>query len=358
MIIFIVLWIVAITLVCTTQCYAWLLLPYGVFLVEELVFYYLGKELLFSNADRVETLYDMVSIGQSYLGNVDDNLTEGYYTNEIPVGPRQAEQQKFDHILSLLQAQPGEVILNMGCGACNFEIFCKQRGIRMIGVSLSTEQKRICKSKGAEMIVGDFTKFNPELVGIADHIITIGTFEHIVGEGGISLSAYKSKANKVSDVFKMYRRYFKPNGRKHRIVCSVLHQNNKYMNDWAMVPLHRGVGGIYFLDDPEFSAAWAAQKAGYSVTYWKDYSRHYYMATILDPKHFGNTASPFGFASLFFLAGIFDPYIMYLWWFSVFGSWMYMWDGQYHFANNPKYSLAPVGQRPCPLYYGVFETSV
>ena len=355
--IFIVLWTAAVALVAVTGNWAWLLLPWAVFLVEELVFYYLGKELLFSNASRVETLYDLIGISQTYIGNTDDNLTEGYYKDEQPIEPRQAERQKFAHILELLQAKPGDVILNMGCGACNFESFCRERGIRMIGVSISTEQQRICESKNVEMIVGDFTKFIPSLVGVADHIITIGTFEHIVGDvGGTGLPAYKSKANKVSDVLRMYRKYFKQNGQKHRIICSVLHQNVANVDDLALWTVQRGACCIYFLDKEGFDAASAAERAGYSVTYWKDYSWHYFQATVRDPKHFGNPAKVFGVPSLLLvLSGLLNPYMLYLWWLEISGCWMYQFDGSYHLAADPKYSLASPGRRPCPLYYGVFE---
>ena len=233
----------------------------------------------------------------------------------------------------------------------------------MIGVTISSQQKDICLSKEIKTVLSDFTKFDKNLVGIADHIITIGTFEHIVATdttsnigGGISLNAYKAKANKVSEIFSMYKQYFKAESKQKKILCTVLHQNKKNINDWAMTVLNRGGASIYFLDDENYNAAYAAKKAGYNVTYWKDYTKHYYMATVLDKKHFGRSSTFLSQSSIIlFILGLLNPYFMYFFWYSTFGCWMYMFDGKYHFASNPKYTLEEQNNIPCPLYYGVFE---
>ena len=363
LILFAYLWIAAIVMVVKTGSYIWLIIPYVVFLIEEIWFYATDQELLFSSHDRTETFYDIALIGTKLGSKTDDNYSEGYYVDaegreDYTVSPRQAENQKFAKILELIGAKKGNTILNMGCGTCTFETFCTSRGIKMISVTISSEQKRLCEEKGEQALLWNYHKFNPELVNMADHIICMGTTEHIQTGAFNSLPAYERKVNYTAKLFKMFQRYFKNNGRPHNIFFSGLHQNESCIHDWALMPLQRCYGGLYFLDREDLDARAAAQKAGYTVTGWSDQTKSYFMPSKLDPNHFGNPSAFFSrSAILLFLFGLIYPYAMYTWLYTVFGVWMYMFDRKLHFARSGRddLTLETKGQVPCPLYWGVFQ---
>ena len=362
LVLFAYFWFAAIVMVSTTRNFLWLLLPYLAFIIEEMLFYATNMELMFSGADRTATFYDIALLGQKLGSDVtDDNYSEGYYVNlegkeDYSVSSRQAENQKFAKILELIGAERGDTILNMGCGTCTFEAFCHTRGIHMIGITISSEQKKLCEKKGEEAVIWNYHHFNEDLVNTADHIICMGTTEHIQTGAANSMRAYEKKVEVSAKIFKTFQRYFKKDGKQHNL--SGLHQNKACIHDWALMPLQRCYGGLYFLDTDGLDARAMARKSGYTVTHWADHTKDYFMPSKLDPNHFGNPSPFFSKSSIMlFLVGLLYPYAMYTWVYTVTGCWMYMFDQKLHFhrPGENDFTLETPGKVPCPLYWGVFS---
>jgi hypothetical protein len=247
----------------------------------------------------------------------------------------------------------------MGCGNAPFEEYCKKRGIHMTGVTISEQQALYNRNNGHDVVCWNFMKFNKDFVGKYDHIIFLGSLEHLETGPVNSLEAYKRKHDKVSELFATCQQYFKESSKQKKIFLSCFHMHKDYINDWECIPLQGSMGGQYFLDEDDKNAFSAAHDAGYNIVHKSDESYAYYMATVLDPSHFGTPARFFSFSSIVtLLLSIVYPFSIYIWIYLVFGLWMWQFDGNVHFASNPEYSFGDKknnGKVPCPLYYGVFQ---
>jgi len=359
--VFAFLWTAALVLVALTRRPAYLLLPLLVFLVHELVFFATGQTLLFRSNDLTQNFYDLALLGKHVGATTDDNYSEGYYGEGEERTPREAEDAKFARFLELMGAKPGDVVLNMGCGTCTFDAFCKARGIRTIGVTLSAEQTALCASKGVEAVQANYNDYIPALAGVADHVVAAGSFEHINQNGGPASwrASYERKVCDTAAILRSYRRYLKP-GQRGRILVTVLHQNPAHTQDWALALLQRTFGGLMFLDAPELDVRAAGAAAGLRTVAWEDHTRDYFLATVRDANHFGRPvpfAHPAALAML--VGGVVYPYLWVMWAYGVLGAWMYMFDGRYHVvginANNEDFKLLPRARAPNSLQWAVFD---
>jgi cyclopropane-fatty-acyl-phospholipid synthase len=97
----------------------------------------------------------------------------------------EAQARKFDRLLGLLDAKPGDHILEVGCGWGGFALHAAQRGYRVTGITLSKEQlahaqKAIAEhglSDRVDLQLRDYRTLEEQF----DHIVSIEMFE-AVGE--------------------------------------------------------------------------------------------------------------------------------------------------------------------------------
>ena len=91
-----------------------------------------------------------------------------------------AQNAKFDLICRKLNLQPGQKILDIGCGWGSFAKFAAEKyKVSVVGITVSKEQvefaKDFCKGLPVEIKVMDYRNLNEKF----DHIISIGMFEHV-----------------------------------------------------------------------------------------------------------------------------------------------------------------------------------
>ncbi len=99
----------------------------------------------------------------------------------------QAQQQKIAHLLNKLRLQPGMHLLDIGCGWGHLAVAAAKRGVRVLGITLSTEQLRGARALAEREGVADLVEFRlinyQDLHDITfDRVISVGMFEH-VGRG-------------------------------------------------------------------------------------------------------------------------------------------------------------------------------
>jgi cyclopropane-fatty-acyl-phospholipid synthase len=111
----------------------------------------------------------------------------------------QMQLQKYEVICRKLALQPGESLIDIGCGWGGMLIYAAERyGIRGTGITLSLEQASLAKARIAErgltdkieILVTDYR----ELTGQYDKFVSIGMFEH-VGKG--NFTTFMRKAGKL-----------------------------------------------------------------------------------------------------------------------------------------------------------------
>lgn len=352
---YVILWLTSILFNMEYSNLGAILLPYTVTALNEIAYAVSGADL-FDARDRTEIFYDISSIPTRF-GKVNHNYSEGYYPDEdYSINPREAETNKYAKILDLLGAKEGDTILDMGSGMCPFEVYCKERGIRMIGLTLSSEQVDACKDKQVSAERWDFTAYNEKFKGRIDHIVIMGSPEHIYTGGPLQVQSYTKKHTAMKDLFEMSKSYFKNDGRPHRIFYSGLHLNPSYMSSFGVFVLERMFGATLQLNTSTLDIVSSGKNAGYNVIYKRDATRDYYMATVLDRQHFGNPVSICSKTSfqLLLLSAIY-PLGIYMWLYYVCGLWMWMFDGNFH-KDSSTFSLKSMDDRPCTLWWCVLET--
>ena len=96
----------------------------------------------------------------------------------------QAQLDKKAHIAAKLELEPGQHVLDIGCGWGGTALFLNRvAGVRVTGVTLSEEQLKVARERAESAGVADQVKF--ELIDYRhveeqfDRIVSIGMFEHV-----------------------------------------------------------------------------------------------------------------------------------------------------------------------------------
>ena len=96
----------------------------------------------------------------------------------------QAQSDKKAHIAAKLALEPGQHVLDIGCGWGGTALYLNRvAGVRVTGVTLSEEQLKIARERAAAAGVADQVKFElidyRQVEGQFDRIVSIGMFEHV-----------------------------------------------------------------------------------------------------------------------------------------------------------------------------------
>jgi cyclopropane-fatty-acyl-phospholipid synthase len=96
----------------------------------------------------------------------------------------EAQQAKMRHIASKLMLEPGQLVLDIGCGWGALGIYlAKTAGVKVIGVTLSKEQLEIAQQRAKEAGLEGQVEFRlqdyREVPERFDRIVSVGMFEHV-----------------------------------------------------------------------------------------------------------------------------------------------------------------------------------
>jgi cyclopropane-fatty-acyl-phospholipid synthase len=143
---------------------------------------------------NIEHHYDLgIEFYQLFL---DQTLTYSCaYFNSETDSLEQAQLNKYEHICRKLSLQPGEKLVDIGCGWGGMLIYAAQNyGIQGLGNTLSCTQCEYAKSKieqlGLQNQIEVVLKDYREITGEFDKFVSIGMFEH-VGKAFIPVFMHK-----------------------------------------------------------------------------------------------------------------------------------------------------------------------
>ena len=201
----------------------------------------------------------------------------------------EAQEAKLDLVCRKIGLQPGQRVLDIGCGWGSFAKFAAERyGAEVVGVTVSAEQVKLgtelCRGLPVELRLQDYREVNERF----DHIVSLGMFEHV---GRKNYRTY----------FKVARRCLKDGGLF--LLHTIGSARTKYANDpWVekyifpggMLPslaqIARTTEGLFVIEDvhnfgpdydttlmawfSNFDAAWPELRAAYGDRFyrmWKYY---------------------------------------------------------------------------------------
>jgi cyclopropane-fatty-acyl-phospholipid synthase len=92
----------------------------------------------------------------------------------------EAQHAKHELIAQKLGLEPGQHVLDIGCGWGEFARFAAERyGAYVTGITLSAEQSQLARRRCAGLPVAIQVRDYRELRGRFDHIVSVGMFEHV-----------------------------------------------------------------------------------------------------------------------------------------------------------------------------------
>lgn len=144
----------------------------------------------------------------------------------------QAQRKKKRHIAAKMLLEPGQRVLDIGCGWGGMGLYLAETAAADVtGVTLSQEQLRVANARAAEAGLSDRARFHLQdyrkVEGSFDRIVSIGMFEHVgphhfdeyfrtihdlLAPGGVALvhSIVRARPNRSDPPF--VEKYIFPNG--------------------------------------------------------------------------------------------------------------------------------------------------
>ncbi|HRK77076.1 MAG TPA: cyclopropane fatty acyl phospholipid synthase [Thiobacillus sp.] len=102
----------------------------------------------------------------------------GYWHNAT--GLADAQQKKLDMICRKLELQPGERLLEIGCGWGGLAHFAAQHyGVEVVGITVSKEQQKLARKRCAGLPVSIELMDYRDLAEKFDKVVSVGMFEHV-----------------------------------------------------------------------------------------------------------------------------------------------------------------------------------
>jgi cyclopropane-fatty-acyl-phospholipid synthase len=149
--------------------------------------HYLYQRHTYENDKRfISAPYDLGNEFYALWLDQDMQYTCGYFkTPEDSIDL--AQEQKREHVCRKLRLQPGETLLDIGCGWGGMLIYAAQhRGINGVGVTLSKEQaeesnRRIAKAGLQDRIHVEHADYRdlPKQGRVFDKVVSVGCLEHV-----------------------------------------------------------------------------------------------------------------------------------------------------------------------------------
>lgn len=141
------------------------------------------RNSLVGSQRNVTAHYDM---GNEFYGLwLDKSMTYscGLFNQQRHLTLEEAQQRKYERILSKLEARPGDHVLEIGCGWGGFAIAAANAGLRVTALTLSEKQAEYARVRIAGMGLTDRISIQLKdyraVEGQFDHIVSIGMFEHV-----------------------------------------------------------------------------------------------------------------------------------------------------------------------------------
>ena len=307
---------------------------FTLFILLELVDLYTDIQI-WSQVERTTECYDWF---QHYLkknygvieGKHVFDYSENIYLNDFDTPTEKALQNKYELIFSELNLSSGKTLLDCGCGIGTWMLYCQERGVHVIGFTLSKEQQLVCEKRGLKVHVQDYRTLNQDFIDYFDAVSLLGSTEHVSVLSKLGTMTEKSYEDYKS-LFRVLQQYLKKNG---KILLTVLVQC-KPKSEWTFMDyvqsyiLQRHYGGYYSKTDV---ISKAITDNGFYIESIKDCTKDYHWISVAEPDHFGHWSihwneDPLDKILYLFKGLATDPFLLHHWLYYGLDSWMYQFGG-------------------------------
>lgn len=229
-----------------------------------------------------------------YRAMLDKRLTYtcGYWREAATLD--EAQEAKLDLICRKLRLQPGQHILDIGCGWGSFMQYAAERyGVRATGVTVSKEQVALGQKRCAGLPVTFLLQDYRDMAGQYDHIVSVGMFEHVgyknyrtfmevakrsLKDGGLFLLHTIGHDEPTVNIDPWIDRYIFPNGMMPGLrQLAAAFENLFVMEDW------HNFGADYdqtlMAWHANFSRSWPQLKEKYGERFFRMWQYYLLMST-------------------------------------------------------------------------------
>lgn len=327
---------------------------YLLFIIVEFMDIFLGISL-WNQTERTSNCYDWFEqyLSQNYDEDFKMDYVESYFNGDYKLSIKDATIKKYDYIFEKLQLKPGMKLLDMGCGSGIWMLYCKNRGVETVGLTLSKEQARVSREKGLEVYVQDYRLENSNFINQFDRITLQGSTEHNCSFTGIyNIFGYNKNIDKCNnirtDLFKLCKKYLKENSKIY-IAGLVINDDYKFSNYDLLQGyiMERHYGGRYSrFDDYKKSLTDADLK----ILNIKDTTADYHYSSIADEDYFGCWKVKWNENTLnkitYFIKGVLsDPYLLHHWLYYSLDTWQ--WQFGSSCSHKKPLTDEEVNNSPC-----------
>ena len=288
---------------------------------------------VWNQGERTSACYDWF---QHYLkkdyGNINGkhafDYSENLYFNNYNISSEKALENKYNYMFNELNLSEGKRLLDCGCGIGTWMQFCKNKGVNVVGLTLSKEQQLVCQKRGLTVYVQDYRVLNKDFINKFDAISLLGSTEHVS-----IFSDYKKMVDKsyhdYKSLFSVLKQYV--NG---KILLTTLVQctpSSKW-NLYDFIQCHilqRHYGGYYSKTE---LISKAITENGLRLDSVTDHTKDYHWISVAEPDHFGHwwihwEENPIDKILYFFKGLVTDPFLLHHWLYYGLDSWMYHLGG-------------------------------
>jgi cyclopropane fatty-acyl-phospholipid synthase-like methyltransferase len=350
-----------------------LLAPLLLLIINEFLYIYFNIDV-FDGPSRTQLFYDITTTYFIKNAKNNTNLTEGMYLHDIyddtsimtkeearKIHPDDASKQKYEKFWLTLNIKPSEYknlrILDMGCGNGDFMKYCKSLGVTISGITISKEQADMLKSQNLDVYHGSYRELQSQFIGKYDIVTFWGSLEHITQSYPCSKNGERKADKELKNVMTHVKQYYNPESNYKLLFTTDLHMNKKICKDTINAYIvERAYGGWYFYEEPNETIGDKVESIGFEKIYQNDFTYHYYMATIIDPSHFGCPAKPniYNIASILF-GILINPQLIVMSLYTLRGEWMWQFDNKTHFYDElcETCTFVDRSKRPTTLLWSV-----
>jgi cyclopropane fatty-acyl-phospholipid synthase-like methyltransferase len=148
------------------------------------------------------------------------DYTEGMYYGDPSTPYDMAQRNQIRYLLDEVGCAAGSRVLDVGCGNGNLLAEAASRGAHVVGITISPEQVRLCRSRGLDARLLDYRDLDEQWTGRFDAVIANGPIEHFVEPQ----DAIAGRADAIyRHLFEIVHRVIDPRSSCKKLVNTTIH---------------------------------------------------------------------------------------------------------------------------------------